>query len=488
MTDKLAIIVPYRDRQEHLDVFVPHMREFLKDKGIDYTIFIVEQSDDRPFNYGKLCNAAVKEISEEYTYFAFHDIDMLPINDECDYTWPEVPLHLATNVEAHEEKLPYPQYFGGVVLINREDFEDVNGYSNEYYGYGFEDLDLLYRIERAGLPLETFYDKNKTYSNYDELDVLPYRIENVELSRNPIIQKIKTISLTKENYLYGSLNPLGKTVPTKSFSVSFWFNDRFPRETTKNLFCFEGYNSGLFLNNGNQIIGQLWNTENKHTQVVSNYSRNVWNHIIFEYDAKENQISLTLNNKRISKESLPNDFVLYDYTNKHIKISDVNSDIELSEIFVFDTILDASAKKELYFEGSNCLNDLKTRFGLEPVFYFDYTKSYSRNLLLDKGLFLNHLAIKGKIEISETEIHLADKIYIPSRLEGQYKSLVHDNDTNIINRYYTYNPDILENSDIFFHEVITGELDYKTIGLSNIKYTLLDKLKRDGYELVRIVT
>ena len=99
MKDKLAIIVPYRDRQDHLDVFIPHMREFLKDKDIEYDIFIIEQSDDRPFNYGKLCNAAVKEISEEYTYFAFHDIDMLPISDECDYGWPEVPTHLATNVE-----------------------------------------------------------------------------------------------------------------------------------------------------------------------------------------------------------------------------------------------------------------------------------------------------------------------------------------------------------------------------------------------------
>ena len=49
MIDKLAIIVPYRDRQDHLDVFIPHMQEFLKDKGIDYTIFIAEQTDDRPF-------------------------------------------------------------------------------------------------------------------------------------------------------------------------------------------------------------------------------------------------------------------------------------------------------------------------------------------------------------------------------------------------------------------------------------------------------
>ena len=77
------------------------------------------------FNYGKLCNVVSKEVGEEYTYFAFHDIDMLPMNDECDYGYPESPTHLATNVEAHDYKLPYPQYFGGVVLISREDFEKL---------------------------------------------------------------------------------------------------------------------------------------------------------------------------------------------------------------------------------------------------------------------------------------------------------------------------------------------------------------------------
>ena len=52
----LAIIVPFRDRRQQLDMFVPHMDEFLSDKDIDYTIVVVEQSDDRPFNRGKLLN------------------------------------------------------------------------------------------------------------------------------------------------------------------------------------------------------------------------------------------------------------------------------------------------------------------------------------------------------------------------------------------------------------------------------------------------
>ena len=44
---RLAIIVPYRDRKQHLDQFVPHMRAyFARDKlgkDIDYRVLIVEQ-------------------------------------------------------------------------------------------------------------------------------------------------------------------------------------------------------------------------------------------------------------------------------------------------------------------------------------------------------------------------------------------------------------------------------------------------------------
>ena len=40
---RLAIIVPYRDRREDLDVFLPHMVEFLSNKQIDYKIFVAEQ-------------------------------------------------------------------------------------------------------------------------------------------------------------------------------------------------------------------------------------------------------------------------------------------------------------------------------------------------------------------------------------------------------------------------------------------------------------
>jgi len=40
---RVAIIVPYRDRKEHLHIFLNNMHRILIRQQIDYTIFIVEQ-------------------------------------------------------------------------------------------------------------------------------------------------------------------------------------------------------------------------------------------------------------------------------------------------------------------------------------------------------------------------------------------------------------------------------------------------------------
>ena len=40
---KINIIVPYRDREEHLKLFLQHMHPFLQGQQLEYTIFVVEQ-------------------------------------------------------------------------------------------------------------------------------------------------------------------------------------------------------------------------------------------------------------------------------------------------------------------------------------------------------------------------------------------------------------------------------------------------------------
>ena len=57
MSDKLSIIIPYRDRKEHLNQFVPFMNSYLNTHlKNDFNIIIVEQANSNKFNRGSLIN------------------------------------------------------------------------------------------------------------------------------------------------------------------------------------------------------------------------------------------------------------------------------------------------------------------------------------------------------------------------------------------------------------------------------------------------
>jgi predicted glycosyltransferase involved in capsule biosynthesis len=44
-------------------------------------------------------------------------------------------------------RLPYADIFGGVSALRRDHFERVNGFSNEFWGWGGEDDDMANRIK-----------------------------------------------------------------------------------------------------------------------------------------------------------------------------------------------------------------------------------------------------------------------------------------------------------------------------------------------------
>jgi len=145
---KLSVVVPYRNREKHLAEFVPFMEEFLSEQKIPFHVFVVHQLDQKPFNRAKLLNIGFS-LSFEFDYHAFHDVDMLPL--DADYSYVEEPTHLASQVEQFSWGLPYEGYFGGVTLFNQADFRKINGFSNDYWGWGAEDDDLLTRCMAVGL-------------------------------------------------------------------------------------------------------------------------------------------------------------------------------------------------------------------------------------------------------------------------------------------------------------------------------------------------
>jgi hypothetical protein len=146
----MAIIVPYRNREDHLKQFIPHMNKYLPDAKI----VIVEQADNKPFNRGKLINCGF--IEANCHYFVAHDIDMLPV--DVDYSKGFGIIQLASS------EIQPSGYLGGVTMFNEFAFRDVGGYHNDYF-HRAEDNELMFHLMR---------NKNKVTNRFGKFHQLPH--------------------------------------------------------------------------------------------------------------------------------------------------------------------------------------------------------------------------------------------------------------------------------------------------------------------------
>jgi hypothetical protein len=159
--DRICIIIPFRDqyveqkRSEQLADFVKFFKTFLR--GYNARIYVVEQSDDgKLFNRGMLLNvgfdiAKNENTSGAHTIYIFHDVDLLP-SDEVREHYTHVPysgevVHIAALWNRYGGK----EYFGGITAFCEQDYEKINGYPNNYWGWGGEDDELRRRAQAVGL-------------------------------------------------------------------------------------------------------------------------------------------------------------------------------------------------------------------------------------------------------------------------------------------------------------------------------------------------
>ncbi len=149
----LVILVPYRDRLDHLRQFSSHMDRFFRGK-LSFRIVVVEQAPGTPFNRGKLLNVGFRLHRDEAPVFALHDVDTLPQDESCDYRIADRPIHLAGRASKYGGQLPYPAFLGAVFVLRREHFEAANGFSNLYWGWGREDDEFARRLWASGITWE----------------------------------------------------------------------------------------------------------------------------------------------------------------------------------------------------------------------------------------------------------------------------------------------------------------------------------------------
>ena len=158
---KIVFIVPYRDRKQHYMFFSNHMKQILEDVN-DYKIAYIHQQDERSFNRGAIKNIGFLIIKELYPNhykditFVFNDIDTMP------YTKNFLNYHTVSGTIKHF--YGYNWALGGIVCINGDDFEKMNGFPN-YWAWGYEDNLLNVRAKRNNILIDRsqFYpimDKN----------------------------------------------------------------------------------------------------------------------------------------------------------------------------------------------------------------------------------------------------------------------------------------------------------------------------------------
>jgi len=152
----LIILVPYRatdqpERAEQLKRFVGCMKQKLPAAYVA----VLEQADDRPFNRGALLNAGIECMGAGGdAILCLHDVDLLPQDDILDEYCAPLPESTVRHIGRAWKRYDSDSYMGGILLIRARDFQRVNGFPNDFWGWGGEDDELRDRIQRAGLAVE----------------------------------------------------------------------------------------------------------------------------------------------------------------------------------------------------------------------------------------------------------------------------------------------------------------------------------------------
>jgi predicted glycosyltransferase involved in capsule biosynthesis len=144
-----TVVVPFREqveqkRGEQLKKFLNHF-----DK-LGYPVLVVEQEDGKKFNRGMLLNIGADLVESDYVIF--HDVDLIPKKAVLPYyeVFPDSPIHIG---KTWREKYDSETFLGGVISISQKDLKAINGFPNNFWGWGGEDDAMRIRMKRNDITI-----------------------------------------------------------------------------------------------------------------------------------------------------------------------------------------------------------------------------------------------------------------------------------------------------------------------------------------------
>jgi hypothetical protein len=455
MNKKLGIIVPYRNRYDHLIIFKKRIKLFLKNKGIDYELIIVEQDDAKNFNRGKLLNIGFLYAKKlKCDYVVFHDVDMVPV--DVDYSYSNKPLHLATNFISPKnfERTLFDEYFGGVTMIPIDMFEQINGYSNEYWGWGYEDDDLLFRCVLNRLPLDTKEIKMMGGNTA----ALKFNGQNAYVEGNNIICQGKPFTIF----------------------ISFYPDDikchHEKYDDTYAAFCVPGADLLISYNSYGRYNFEIYDDELNVIYVNSEKKVNYKTNMCVTINPDEKIINVYQDGELIGSKTYVNE--LFNYKRQKKFYMGIGNPEKEDESKHFSGLINSFAVFDKILEKNEILEISKNKnFGLTQEFG-EYKSTDNLKLYYDakfiKGYQLFDLSgnnNNGQIhncEIVSYDFEETKSVFIPHRRNGTFRLTPHE-ENGFVNGSWKEQTTRF-NQMKYYNELLRGSKNTKEDGLNNCKY------------------
>jgi len=469
---KLGIIVPYRNRRTHLNHFTTAIKNYFNNSKINYELIIVEQADKKSFNRGALLNIGVKKAQElECTYVALHDVDMLP--EDVDYSDVRVPTHLATNFISENKEMKrivFDEYFGGVTLFPINDYFHVNGYSNKYWGWGYEDDDLLWRCKENFIDFNTKQLPSKAHSS----TALKF---NGHTSQVIIPKPFKLKNYT----LFCSFNPA-----EIECNEGYMFDEY-------NILAIPGMDTGFTFNSYKRYKFETWTADKRCISLKSNISSPKQTILCASINQDEGKVKFYQDGELVDEAEYEGRILHY---NNEKKIYLGNSpSLEHNKRRPFKGTIDYFALFNHSLESTQ-IKEISTNTGLGLTESFGaYVAPHTLEMCYD----MRNSSLSTIIDTSHrkkiAEVKDCDRVFvnqvadfveipIPYRRESTFKLLYHKENGFYENKW-TWT-ETRKNQLYFYNKVLKGKSDYKRDGVDNVRFELLSDTKMDNYYFISV--
>lgn len=183
----------------------------MRKQNIDYTVIVVEQNDNNPFNRGLLCNVGFDYTKNNSIYTCFHDVDVL--GEDFNYRSVNTVTHLSCQYKMPDGsyKKWYERSLGGVTIFPNTIFSTINGFNNSYWGWGCEDDDLRIRCYTYNIHINQSDGKYISLPHPKNMNRELYDTNFKNLIYHHRLQKKDRIEKFKENGLSTTSNFIEET-------------------------------------------------------------------------------------------------------------------------------------------------------------------------------------------------------------------------------------------------------------------------------------